>query len=183
MESRRAIGLITSHTWGRFFDLVLAGIQTVARQHHVDVIALQMSPGDVARTAIARDLVDGWLLLSFTTGIEHLQAQQKPIVTISTRVPGFAAVMPDNHQGITTIMQHLFAGGHRQIAFIGDTKVGDIQERYDSYCANLAQQGIAFDPALAIISDDPLRESGARAVQQLIASEKDFSAIVVGNDP
>jgi LacI family transcriptional regulator len=134
MPARRTIGLLVNYTWGRFFELVLSGIQTVTRRHGMDVIAIAMTPADVARTHIAQKRVDGWLALSFATGLEQLAQQGKPIVTICTQTPGLAlpAVLPNNQQGIAAVMEHLFAHGHTQIAFIGNTPIGDIQERYES---------------------------------------------------
>lgn len=184
MSHRRAIGLITRFISGRFFEQVMDGVQAVAWQHQVDVLVVHSSPEHVALTQIGQQRVDGWLVLTYMQGLELLAQQGKPIVTISGRLPDqtFPAVFPDNHQGMTSLMEHVLAQGHRHIAFVGDTAIGDIQERYESYQAALRQQGIPFDPELVVLTEQPLANQGAEAARQLIARRVKFTAVVAGND-
>jgi LacI family transcriptional regulator len=123
MSHRRAIGLITTFISGRFFEQIMSGIQEVAWQNQVDILVVHGTPEHVALTQIGQQRVDGWLVLTYTQGLDQLAQQGKPIVTISCRVPGqsFPAVFPENRQGTESIMEHLLAQGHQHIAFIGDT--------------------------------------------------------------
>jgi DNA-binding LacI/PurR family transcriptional regulator/anti-anti-sigma regulatory factor len=150
----------------------------------VDVVVIHGTPETVALTQIAKQRVDGWLVLTYTQGFELLAAQGKPMVTVSCRVPDqpFPAVFPDNHQGMESIMEHLLAKGHQRIAFVGDTSIGDIQERYKTYQSVLAQHAIPVDPQLIILTDNPLADRGALAAQQLVEKHISCTAVVAGND-
>jgi DNA-binding LacI/PurR family transcriptional regulator len=172
MSHRRAIGLITRFISGRFFEQLMSGLQAVAWQHQVDVLVVHGTPESVASTQVAKQRVDGWLVLTYPDDLDQLAGQGKPIVTISCRTPekNFPAVFPDNHQGMGSVMEHLLAQGHQRIAFIGDTSIGDIQERYVTYQAELEGHGIAFDPRLVIITDNPLADRGAQARSPAVRS-------------
>ena len=184
MSHRRAIGLTTRFISGRFFEQVMAGVQAVAWEHQVDVLVVHGTPEHVALTQLGQQRVDGWLILTYTQGLELLAQQGKPIVTISNRLPDqpFPAVFPDNRQGMASIMEHLLAQGHRRIAFVGDTAIGDLQERYEAYQAVLQQHNIPFDPKLVVITDQPLAKQGAEAARQLLERQAKFTAVAVGND-
>lgn len=184
MSHRRAIGLVTSFISGRFFEQLMSGLQAVAWQHQVDVLVIHGTPEHVALTQIGQQWVDGWLVLTYMQGLDLLAQQGKPIVTISGRAPDqpFPAVFPDNRQGIASIMEHLLAQGHRRIAFVGDTSIGDIQERYVGYQAALERYDIPFDPQLVVITDSPLADRGAWAARQLLANQVSHTAVVAGND-
>jgi DNA-binding LacI/PurR family transcriptional regulator len=184
MARRRAIGLVTSFISGRFFEQVMRGIQQIARQHQVDLVVVHGTPEQVALTQVAQQHVDGWLVLTYTVGLELLVQQGKPIVTISGRRPDLAlsAVLPDNRGGVELAMEHLIALGHTRIAFVGDTEIGDIHERYVAYQSMLKRHSLPFDPERVIITDSPLADQGLAAATRLLASSSAWTAVVGGND-
>lgn len=184
MSHRRAIGLITSFISGRFFEQFMNGLQPVAWQHQVDILVIHGTPEQVALSQVGQQRVDGWLVLTYMQGLDILAQQGKPIVTISGRVPNqtYPAVLPDNRQGIETIVEHLIAEGHRRIAFVGDTSIGDIEERYIAYQAMLKQKGIPFDPDLVVITDNPLADRGIVAARKLLSAKVSCTAVIAGND-
>ncbi len=184
MSHRRAIGLITAFISGRFFEQVVSGVQRVAKESQTDVLVVQGTPEQVALTDLARQRVDGWLVLTYPQGLELLAQQGKPVVTISCRLPeqSFPAVFPDNRQGMEAIMEHLLSQGHTRIAFVGDTSIGDIQERYQAYQEIVTRNGLSFDPQLVILTTNPLPEQGALAARRLLAAGLPCTAIVAGND-
>lgn len=184
MSHRRAIGLITTFISGRFFEQIMSGIQKIAWQNQVDILVIQGTPEQVALTHLARQRVDGWLVLTYTQGLDLLAQDGKPIVTISCRLPDqpFPAVFPDNRQGMEAIMQHLLAQGHQRIAFVGDTSIGDIQERYQAYQEILTRNNLPLDPQLVVLTSNPLPEQGALAARHLMAARLPCTAIIAGND-
>ncbi|MBA3471573.1 MAG: substrate-binding domain-containing protein [Herpetosiphonaceae bacterium] len=184
MARRRAIGLVTSFISGRFFEQVLRGIQQIARQHLVDVVVVHGTPEHVALTQVGQQHVDGWLVLTYTVGVELLAEQGKPIVTISGRRPdlALAAVLPDNRGGVERAMEHLIELGHTCIAFVGDTEIGDIHERYVAYQSMLKRHSLQFDPECVVITDSPLADRGVAAADRLLASRRTWTAVVAGND-
>jgi DNA-binding LacI/PurR family transcriptional regulator/anti-anti-sigma regulatory factor len=184
MSQRRAIGLITRFISGRFFEQFLNGLQSVAWQHQVDVAVIHGTPDYVASTRIASQRVDGWLVLTYPKGIELLAEQGKPIVTASCHIPdqNFPAVLPDNRQGMQSVMEHLLECGHKRIAFVGDTSIGDIQERFLAYRAALESQNLPVDERFVICTDSPLADRGAQAARQLIERKITCTAVAAGND-
>jgi DNA-binding LacI/PurR family transcriptional regulator len=77
--------------------------------------------------------------------------------------------------------EHLLAGGRRQIAFLGDTTLPEVSQRYDGYCKALATYGLKPSPALSVPATF-VADSARRAVQDLIARKVDFDAIVACSD-
>lgn len=184
MSGRRVIGLITTFISGRFFEQLMIGVQMVARQQQVDVLVFHATPEQVALAQIARASVDGWLVLTYTQGLDLLLEQGKPTVTVSCRAedPAVPAVFPDNRQGMKSIMDYLIGKGHRRIAFVGDTTIGDIAERFQQYQSSLRDRDIDPDPALIIQTDSPLSARGASAARELLSRGAPFTAVVAGND-
>ncbi len=184
MSHRRAIGLITRFISGRFFEQFMSGLQSVAWQHQVDVAVIHGTPEYVASTQIASQRVDGWLVLTYPKGVELLAEQGKPIVTASCSIPNqkFPAVFPDNRQGMESVMEHLLGRGYKQIAFVGDTSIGDIQERYKAYRAALEKNNLPLDEHSIILTDSPLADRGAQAARRLIEQKTCCTAVVAGND-
>jgi len=184
MSHRRAIGLITTFISGRFFEQIMSGVQEVAWSNQVDILVIHGTPEQVALTGVGQQRVDGWLVLTYLQGLDLLAQQGKPMVTISCRMPGQTcpAVFPHNRQGIESVLEHLLTQGHRRIAFVGDTSIGDIQERYLAYQEVLARNNIAFDPELVLLTDSPLPDRGALAARRLAAAHNPCTAVVAGND-
>ena len=184
MSHRRVIGLITRFISGRFFEQVMSGVYLVAQQEQVDILVVHGTAEAVVATEIGKQQVDGWLVLSYEQGIERLAQQGKPIVPISCWVAEnpFPSVFPDNRQGIQAIMRYLIGKGHRRIAFVGDTSIGDIHERYVGYEAALQTHDLPLDPELVVFTNSPLAPQGAEAAQQLLQKDVAFTAVVCGND-
>lgn len=184
MTQPRTLGIVARFPFGYFFNTVLFGVQAVARQHHLNVLVIQGTAEDVAATQIARGNVDAWLVMSNGGDANALLPQGKPTVSIGMRTAPLrcSAVLPDNSGGIEAAMQHLAAHGHEQIAFVGWTELGDIQERYEGYQSALAQRGQALDLNRVVFASDTSVEAGKRAVQTLIERGMPCTAIVAATD-
>jgi DNA-binding LacI/PurR family transcriptional regulator len=184
MTQPRTLGIVARFPFGYFFNTVLFGVQAVARQHHLNVLVIQGTAETVAATQIARDKVDAWLVMSNGGDANTLLPQGKPTISIGMRTAPLrcSAVLPDNRGGIEAAMQHLAAHGHEQIAFVGWTELGDIQERYEGYQAALAQRGQALDLNRVVFAQDTSMESGRAAVQTLIERGMPCTAIVAATD-
>ena len=146
MTQPRTLGLVARLPFGYFFNTVLFGVQAVARQHNLNVLVIQGAAESVAATQVARDQVDAWLVMPNGGDANTLLRQGKLTITIGMHIAPLhcPAVLPDNCGGIEAARQHLAAHGHEQIAFVGWTELGDIQERYEGYQAALAQRGQAL---------------------------------------
>nr|WP_100350823.1 LacI family DNA-binding transcriptional regulator [Luteimicrobium subarcticum] len=129
--------------------------------------------------------VDGVLLISSHAGNTVLRSlQERGIPTIACGIPlGFEStvgyVSADDRAGARTMVRHLLDGGRQHVAMITgpmDTPGGRL--RLDGYRDEL---GDAFDPTL-VAHGDYSRDSGARAMAELLERRPDLDAVFVASD-
>jgi len=105
-----------------------------------------------------------------------------PIIFTTPEGPG-PIVAVDNILGIRLAFEHLLQHSHKQIAFIagnvGDG--GDSAERLQAYRSALNDARIPEDPKL-IAFGEHRREGGKAAMQKIIDSQIDFTAVIASND-
>jgi len=133
--------------------------------------------------------VDGLLIVGRFTSeptasyLKRLVAQRYPIVFVGAGEKG-PTVMADNEGGIRQAMAHLIEHGHRRIAFIagyqrdGD---GDSARRLNAYHAILEEHGLENDLRLLAYGSHSTG-GGRQAMEQILASDTPFSALVASND-
>lgn len=114
--------------------------------------------------------------------VRDLQVTGFPVVFTTPEGPG-PLVKVDNSLGIRSAIFHLFAHGHRQVAFIAGNPNGrgDSRERLVAYRESLTETGLPVDERL-IAFGEHRKESGAAAMQQILASGVSFSALLASND-
>src|SRR6266498_6167395 len=114
--------------------------------------------------------------------VHDLLASGFPIIFTTPEGPG-PIVAVDNMLGIRLAFEHLLQHKHKQIAFIagnvGDG--GDSAERLQAYRLALQDAGIPENPKL-IAFGKHRREGGKTAMQQIIDSRADFTAVIASND-
>ena len=89
----------------------------------------------------------------------------------------------DNQQGARLAVERLLAGGHRDLAFIGDISETQSQfrERYESYCSVLAEAGLECGESIFVHA--PARvEQGRHSTEKLLASDRTFDGIFCACD-
>lgn len=185
MHSRpTTIGVLTPFLDGFYFTSVLRGIHQEAQQRGHRVLVVRGTPAYVQAPSLARDQVDGWIVVLATDGIELLAQARVPLVTVSSCAPeaGCPTVMPDNREGVRSAVRHLIEHGHRRIAFVGCIDQDDIRARFDGYMEMLIESGIPFDPGLVFDADNNWHSGGQRAAEALIARRGDLTAAVVATD-
>ncbi len=185
MHSRpTTIGVLTPFLDGFYFTSVLRGIHQAAQQRGHRVLVVRGTPAYVQAPSLARDQVDGWIVVLATDGIELLAQARVPLVTVSSCAPeaGCPTVMPDNREGVRSAVRHLIEHGHRRIAFVGCIDQDDIRARFDGYMEMLIESGIPFDPGLVFDADNNWHSGGQRAAEALIARRGDLTAAVVATD-
>lgn len=105
-----------------------------------------------------------------------------PIIFTTPEGPG-SVVAVDNTLGIRQAFEHLLHHNHKRIAFIagnvGDG--GDSAERLQAYRLALKDAGIPEDPRL-IAFGEHRHDGGRLAMQKIIDSKVDFSAVIASND-
>jgi DNA-binding LacI/PurR family transcriptional regulator/anti-anti-sigma regulatory factor len=184
MADTQSIGVIAPLLAGGFVASMLDGIHNAARQHGVPVIVYQGASSSIGKAQLARHHVGGWILFLDIAGIEYLTDNKTPAVAVSAAGgTGICpTVLPDNWGGAQAVMRHLFEHGHEQIAFIGTMENADIQQRYASYGAALAERGLVLDPRLVADTGGYFEEHGSDAVTELLARGGAFTAIVTAGD-
>ena len=130
--------------------------------------------------------VDGVIVLTGRLTNDTLAkfAQSMPMIVTgrTMKAPNLFSLNFDNFLGGKMATQHLIQLGHRQIAFItGSTEHPDSVERFAGYKAALQAAHIEFDPKL-VAKGEYHEVSGLLAVERLLDSQKQFTAIFAAND-
>ena len=160
---------------GDYFAEVIVGA-TAAAEAAGNNIILYTNEGDSPESLIklirARE-VDGFALVwnHVPAKLTDMLLDEKiPFVVLGRRVghPQASYIAPDNYQGATDLMQHLYDLGHRRIAFTTRPEMGRTNEdRFEAYKDFLNKVGIPIDPDL-IVETRIEPSSGYHAANQLL---------------
>ena len=114
--------------------------------------------------------------------VRDLLASSFPVIFTTPEGPG-PVVAVDNTLGIRRAFEHLLQHGHQRIAFIAGNvgHGGDSEERLQAYRLALKDAGLPEDPNL-IAFGEHRREGGRSAMQKIIDSATDFTALIASND-
>lgn len=177
-----AIGLLTPHLGGVFLGPVIAGAVREARRQGARLILAQDTPQNAYRSQLARDQVEGWIVVLDAEGAGLLASAGLPVVTLSCRAQGLPAVVPDNFGGMHAAVTHLIDHGHRRIVFLGRRANADVGQRFEGYKAALAERQIPFEPELVVDALDEMELGGVEGARALIAAGLSYTAIAAGTD-
>jgi LacI family transcriptional regulator len=104
------------------------------------------------------------------------------VVHLSPHGLGDPEVGVDNAAGVASMVEALVALGHRQVAFLGGpARLHVARHRLDGYRRGLEAAGLLFDDRL-VLETGFNREAGTRAVDELLAGDAPFTAILAAND-
>lgn len=161
--SRRGYNVVLGHAHGRADEAVK--LWAVLEARHCDAILL------------LGDLRDRPAL------IEDLQETHEPVVALwhGSHTTGIPTVNVDNGVGMTAMLEHLYALGHRSIAFAGRRKLGDIREREEAYIAFLERMGIAPRPEYLQDAGNDF-QGGVEALDRLVDQAEPPTAVVASTD-
>ena len=103
------IGVAMTYLGGYYFGGIFTGVQRAAYQRGYQVLALKGRPCHLVAMPIARDIVQGWVLIHDSEGMEQLARQGLPFVSVATHVLGLErpAVLADNFGGTRAAVRHL----------------------------------------------------------------------------
>ncbi|WP_438017281.1 substrate-binding domain-containing protein [Sorangium sp. So ce315] len=180
----RSVGVIAPILSGSFWGPALIGIHEAAQQRGFRTLVLRGTPSEVQAPSLAREQVDGWIVVIEFDGLEELVRAEVPFITLGARPSdiGCPSVLPDNHGGIRSAVRHLIEHGHRRIAFVGNLAAYDVRERRDAYKDTLVEAGIPLDPDLVIPCDNNMYSGGRGAAPALLAKLPACTAAVFGTD-
>jgi len=124
-------------------------------------------------------------LIAIDTALEH--SFPVPIASVAGHkaMEGITNVVLDHRFAAELALNHLFALGHRRIAFMrGQPFSSDSDERWHSLMQVAHEIGIAVDPELIIqlSRDTTSPELGYPVIHRLLSGGKQFTAVVAFND-
>jgi LacI family transcriptional regulator len=169
--------------------LLLAGIQPVLRAQGLAqriVYTKMAAQEDEALLAEQPDIV-GVIMVGGIVNRDYLallQTKRIPFVVAGAHVRPLQAscVMPDFHQGMVQLVEHLAQRGRRRIGFVnGPPATTTSQEKYLGLRLGLALHGLDYEES-RIVSGCFSFESGDRLTRSLLEQHPDLDAIVYGDD-
>jgi LacI family transcriptional regulator len=174
------IGLLVEDVANEFFASIHRGVEEVARERGVAVIAASMD-GEPARErelvmTFSSRRVDGLILAPTAPEQGYLTSELRngwPIVGVDRSASGIDIdlVESDNQVATTAGVRHLLDLGHRRIAFIGgESSLSTAQERYQGFVEAMASAGAALRTDW-VFHDAHDLEDAYRVVQGLVATD------------
>ena len=173
-----------------FFAGVVRGISGATNEAGRQLVLMLSQAGN--RTAnfesyLSRQHLDGVLLLSLHDDDalpQSIRSRELPMV-VGGRAwsPETASVDVDNTEGARLATEHLLTAGRRHVATItGPLDMGAGRDRFEGFRRAHAEAGLEPDEEL-VASGDFSRESGRRAMAELLDRRPDLDAVFCANDP
>lgn len=164
------------------FGIVRGAEQAASARDYTLVIAESQESGEMEAAAIERILpsVDGLVLATTRLSSERINdlASRKPVVLINRAVDGIPAILPDVERGVSQVLDHLSALGHRSIAFLSGPAESWISARRWEYLIEDAERaGLAL---VEIGPNPPTIEGGQAVLRRVLAARP--TAVVAFND-
>lgn len=124
-------------------------------------------------------------IIALDTHLEHPVGVPVVAVAGHRHIEGVTNVLLDHGRAAELLLNHLYSLGHRQIAFMrGQPFSSDSDSRWESLAAVAQKLGIEIKPELVVSLDRDIvsPELGYPVVQQLLATNQPFTALVAFND-
>ncbi len=172
------------------FETMMA-FKNVASRQGYEVIILSTTT-DIQKDKKLMELfqekkLDGAFIMGIKLSDEYfkeLSSISYPCVLFDVRVknPNITCIGVDNIQGAFMAVEHLIKHGHKKIAFINGHKNAFVSyERLSGYYLALSSYNIEIDQNL-IVHSDFTSNGGKKAIEELLSSGKEFSAVFCASD-
>ena len=140
------IGLHTSHNYdvrNEFLGAIVGSLQRACSDYRLDVLLHSALSGAPAREMFGKlrdGRIDGLILHAQSNDplVSLLRKSNLPVVVVADPLPGMTAVTSDDAGGMELLIEHLWAHGYRQFAFLAPQRE----------LASVERRRIAFDEAL-----------------------------------
>jgi len=181
------IGVLVPEVSEGYAALVLSGIEdhllqegyfyfVASHRHREDLIA------EYPRLLMGR-AVEG--IIAVDSGLNSAPPLPTVAVSGSTDVHGIAKVVVDHARAAELALEHLYALGHRDVAFIkGQAFSSDTEVRWTAIREAAETLGLLIDPKRVgqLEGDSPSPELGYRVTKRLLAERHPFTALFAFND-
>lgn len=190
-KQTRTVGLIVPDISNPFFAEIARGVEETAVDRGFNIVmcnTLEQVEREARYVQILRQKhVDGIIFASAylqDQSVKSLKEAGFPMVMISREVENLEAdsVRTDDFEGGFQATRYLIGLGHKHIALLaGPLRTTPSLDRKKGFQAALTMAELEFDPDLAFDGEFNM-ESGRAMAEQLLATGKEFTAIVAGND-
>jgi len=180
------IGLLVDDVANPFFADIHRGVEEVAREHGVAVMAASLDRREDLEAGVVRTFasrrVDGLLLVPTSSDQTYLSTEIRsgwPVVCVDRLPMGVRvdAVLSDNREASRLAVTHLIEAGHRRIGILCDeTTLMTARDRLDGYREAMAAAGLPVDPSWIRMDVRSLDES-AQVARELLALDDRPTAI------
>jgi LacI family transcriptional regulator len=175
------IGLILENVANPYSSALHRAVENVARNHGVAVLAGSLDEDPQRERelvgAFTSRRVDG--LIMMPTGLDHgyLLPERRagtPLVFVD-RAPGMLdadVVLADNRIGAQTGVEHLIAGGHRRIGFLGDlASITTSQERRAGFVEAMRRAELPYSTQHAVGNTSTVEDAEAATTAMLHSAD------------
>ena len=186
------VGVIIPDLTNPLFPPIIRGIEDVLGMHGYTAV-IANTDNDFDREEIILDRmwarrVDGLILATARRDdplLAEYRAEGVPLVLVNRDVDDHSirSVINDDAGGIHLAVAHLAGLGHRRIADIaGPQALSTGFLRHQAYRDAMGVEGLEIDDRLIMFCDAYSIECGRRQMSDLLASRRDFTAALAGND-
>lgn len=198
-KRNRTVGVMVFDITDPFCTLILRGIEnTLYQASYLPILTdvhnqrgrferyLEML---LARPVEALIFVANWLFVDVDL-LADIEKRNIPAVMIGNKIGSgsVSSVMVDNEAGAHLALEHLYALGHRRIAFIrGPKMLADSGPRWRAVRSFARSVGLELDPTLILDLPDSLDpnsgyDGGLRLTEELLKHKKRFTALMAFDD-
>ena len=188
-QQTNTLGLVIPQVNDPFFFQIVRGVEDAASQagYNLLIASQPLQPGEHSYLSLfTRGHVDAMVLVAIDVRVEEVQAitdRGVPIVLVQQDIGGnIPSFVADNYYGARSMAEHLLGHGYRRLGYISGTDyTPDNRERLRGLRDVLAQHGLSL-PGEYIAHGNYLRDSGFRAMQELLALSPRPEAVFAAND-
>ena len=188
MAMRNKIVVFISYLGGFFMGEVSLYLRYFASKYNVDLILVRTNSFGHFDRPIALNQCDGVIVILSAIApslMNEIQRKGIPCVVVGNRDyqgENISVVESDNNQGFTEVFKHLYALGHKDIAFVGDFEIPDMRDRYRTYLRCIEDHDIKLKANRVFRVSEPSMQGGREAAQLILALDDKPSAIICGAD-
>lgn len=185
LSRTHAIGVVLPDLHGDFFSEMIRGMDRAAsaRGYHLLLSNIQPDTDHALKALRAmRGRIDGLVLMAPNVDPEALAAMlpsSLPTVTINTQVETKEGrLRVDNRRGAAAMIRHLVEQGRRRIVHVaGSAFNSDARERLEG-----CRAAVPAEAELHVAQGDFTEQSGADAINRMLADNVPFDAVFAAND-
>ena len=171
------VGLVLEDLANPYSAAVTRAVEDAARPRRVTVVAGSVDEDPERERALIREFVarrvDGLIVAPAAADQSYLMADRRAgmALVFIDRPPSHLdadVVVAANRAGTRDGVQHLLAGGHRRIAFLGDlSTISTASERFAGYVETIERAGLSVDETL-VRRDLRSGDAARAAVEELL---------------